>query len=344
SADSSVPVIAIIGAGPVGLACAYHLAAVGFACEVFEGESECWGGLADLAEEVMPRRILDEELEFLKNMGVFVNLNREVDDDAFSEIRREFQAVIVAVGAAEGLTGGSFFGLNTTEQGIYVDSADFATSAENVYAVGDCVIPLRKAVQSVADAKLLADRLTTALGDTHSDETKDDCWSRSENAFNSRFGKLFPGDLDEFMRFASEPGRTPPSDPSGNYLRDDAVSEAERCLRCDCVSADDCALRQVADEFGAERLHRASRRKDERRKFTRIFDGDIVFEPGKCVKCGRCVAICVKCAEKLGAAFINRGLEMEIAFPPGVSPKEGLGGAAVECAAACPTGAIVILR
>jgi NADH dehydrogenase/NADH:ubiquinone oxidoreductase subunit G len=111
-------------------------------------------------------------------------------------------------------------------------------------------------------------------------------------------------------------------------------------MRCDCAAGDDCRLRELANEFKAKQSNCATRRRDERRPYTRVLDDHIIFEPGKCVKCGRCSAICARFAEKNGPGFTNRGYDTEIAFPFGVGPIEGLGTAVDECVKACPTGAI----
>lgn len=330
--------IAIIGGGPAGLACAYHLTRLGFACEVFEGKPQCWGGLSNIPESILPANLLDEELEVLENAGTLIHTNHLVatdDEKAFCELRGKHSAVVVATGSFSAGDNGevpTIFALQTTEQGVLADSASFATSREGVFAVGDAVMPLRKMIQAVADAKILSERISEKLlGIEH---------IRASETFNSRFGKLLPGDLDEFMKIANETVRTAFSESQNEISERDVSLEASRCLRCDCVASHDCRLRNIADEFGAKQANRASRRRNDRRNFTRVFDGNIIFEPGKCVKCGRCSAICARFAEKNGPALTKRGYDTEIAFAFGIGPSEGLGAAAEECAKACPTGAI----
>lgn len=330
--------IAIIGGGPAGLACAYHLTRLGLACEIFERNPQCWGGVSNIPESILPANLLDEELEALENAGTLVHTNHLIaadDEKALCELREKHSAVVVATGSfpvGENGENPTIFGLQTTEQGVLADSASFATSLEGVFAVGDAVVPLRKMIQVVADAKILSERISEKLlGIKH---------IRASETFNSRFGKLFPGDLDEFMKIANETGRTAFSETQKEMSARDVSLEASRCLRCDCVANHDCDLRKLADEFGAKQANRASRRRDDRRNFTRVFDGNIIFEPGKCVKCGRCSAICARFAEKNGPALTKRGYETEIAFAFGISPSKGLGTVAEECAKACPTGAI----
>ncbi len=69
-------------------------------------------------------------------------------------------------------------------------------------------------------------------------------------------------------------------------------------------------------------------------------DGDVIFEPGKCIRCGLCVEIARKYNEEIGLTFIGRGFDMKIQVPLGRSLDEGIKESAAECIAACPTAAI----
>jgi predicted molibdopterin-dependent oxidoreductase YjgC len=109
-------------------------------------------------------------------------------------------------------------------------------------------------------------------------------------------------------------------------------------MRCDCRKSGACALRDLADEFGI-----GSRRqpREERMPFERNLEHpQIVFEPGKCIKCGRCLRIAERGSEPLGIAFSGRGYPTRVAVPFGRSLAAGLSRTARECIAACPTGAL----
>ncbi len=115
--------VAIIGSGPAGLAAAHDLALLGFAPVVFEMESKPAGMLyTGIPAYRLPREMLDAEVELIRALGVEFRCGVAVGRDvSFEELRRQFRAVIIAVGAkrarlltlpgsdAEGIYGGIDF-------------------------------------------------------------------------------------------------------------------------------------------------------------------------------------------------------------------------------------------
>jgi len=71
---------------------------------------------------------------------------------------------------------------------------------------------------------------------------------------------------------------------------------------------------------------------------------EVVYEPGKCIKCGLCVAISRKREGVAGVGFINRGMETRVTAPFGEQIARALRVSGVECAEKCPTGAISMRR
>lgn len=114
-------------------------------------------------------------------------------------------------------------------------------------------------------------------------------------------------------------------------------TEAGRCLHCDCRKRVTCSLRNWATAYGAEKRKFLT---TEERDFRIIGRGNVTFEPGKCIRCGLCVAIAEKHGEDIGLAFVGRGFDLEIRVPFDHSFDEALKKSAEECVAACPTAAI----
>jgi NADPH-dependent glutamate synthase beta subunit-like oxidoreductase len=93
--------IAIIGAGPAGLSAAHDLALMGFEPVVFETEPVAAGMLAvGVPAYRLPREVIAREVEVIKALGVEIRCGVTIGKDVpFAALRKEFAAVIIAVGA-----------------------------------------------------------------------------------------------------------------------------------------------------------------------------------------------------------------------------------------------------
>jgi NADPH-dependent glutamate synthase beta subunit-like oxidoreductase/ferredoxin len=96
--------IAIVGAGPAGLACAHDLALMGHHPVVFDA-STIAGGMMRLGipEYRLPRAQLDKEIEFIRWLGVEIRLGTPIGSDvSFASLIRDFDAVFLAPGCPKG--------------------------------------------------------------------------------------------------------------------------------------------------------------------------------------------------------------------------------------------------
>jgi len=93
--------IAIIGSGPAGLAAAHDLALLGYRPTVIEMEPIPAGMLAvGIPEYRLPRALIRAEVEVIRSLGVEFRCNTTVGKDVtFAELRRQFKATIIAIGA-----------------------------------------------------------------------------------------------------------------------------------------------------------------------------------------------------------------------------------------------------
>jgi formate dehydrogenase (NADP+) beta subunit len=93
--------VAIIGAGPAGLSAAHDLALLGFSPVVFETEPYPAGMLYfGVPAYRLPREVIAREVEVIQALGVEIRCGVTVGRDiSFGDLRREYEAVIIAVGA-----------------------------------------------------------------------------------------------------------------------------------------------------------------------------------------------------------------------------------------------------
>jgi NADH-quinone oxidoreductase subunit F len=92
--------IAIVGAGPTGLACAYYLALLGHSVTVFESRPQAGGMLRyALPEYRLPKNVLDKEIELIERLGVKFQFNVSVGDAlGLNDLASQFEAVFLAIG------------------------------------------------------------------------------------------------------------------------------------------------------------------------------------------------------------------------------------------------------
>lgn len=95
--------VLIIGAGPAGLAAAYHLRLAGHQVEIRDA-NEIAGGMMNygIPEYRLPRDILAKEVKRIEEMGVKITLNHKVDDVVKEKKEGQFDAVFLAIGAQIG--------------------------------------------------------------------------------------------------------------------------------------------------------------------------------------------------------------------------------------------------
>ncbi|MBE3588544.1 MAG: FAD-dependent oxidoreductase [Thermoanaerobacteraceae bacterium] len=97
--------VAVVGAGPAGLSCAYFLARRGYGVTIFEAMSEPGGMLAyGIPPYRLPRDVLRAEVAYIQALGVEIKLNHPIDGGkAVAGLLKEgYAAVFLGTGAWQG--------------------------------------------------------------------------------------------------------------------------------------------------------------------------------------------------------------------------------------------------
>ena len=331
--------VAIVGAGPTGLAAAYYLLQEGYACTLFD-DHEKPGGMLQYAvpEDKLPRKVLDEEIGLIERLGAEFRMKTRIGEQlSITGLQRDYDAVLIAAG------------INELISDIQTDRKTLQTNLEGVFVGGNATGRKSKmAVRSVADGKTAAVSIAQYISGLPV--------TGPHQPFTVYIGRLAEGEIQRFMVGVSESQRVIPGESTeaqrdgdgeqAGFLEQEARLEALRCLHCDCRKADNCKLRDYADVYGAN----SNRYKSERKLFEQHVqypqEGEapaepyVIYEPGKCIACGLCIQITSKASEALGLTFIGRGFSVRVGVPFNRSIAEGLQKVAAQCVAVCPTGAI----
>jgi predicted molibdopterin-dependent oxidoreductase YjgC len=143
-------------------------------------------------------------------------------------------------------------------------------------------------------------------GETGGGEKKSE-YSKDKNLYQSRLGRFTGREKDCLKATTAAPSR---------------------CLHCACAGRGKCSLRLHATEAGIKRSRYEASSALPMEKIR--INGNLRFEPAKCIRCGLCVY-----NSDNGFAFAGRGFEMEV-----VLPEENRANITEYIAELCPTGAI----
>jgi NADPH-dependent glutamate synthase beta subunit-like oxidoreductase len=321
--------VAIIGAGPTGLAAAYYLQQQGHDCVLYDAQPQPGGRIrSETTADELPRDILEAEIQQILKLGIELRCNHRIQrEEDLEALRQTHDAVLVASGATTADEVRSW-GLDATRRGVAINRDTFQTSREGVFAAGCVVRGNAMVVRSAADGKEVAE----CIGHFLRGETV----RHAGKPFSSRMGRL---NDDEMQQFVQAAGHAERATPEGNaeFTADSATEQAHRCLACGCVAQGNCRLEHYAQMYEAN----PGRFGGQRRPYEVVGrTGSVAFEPGKCIKCELCVKIASKAKEPLGLTFVGRGFDVHLSVPFQGSMEDAMSKVAEECVAACPTGAI----
>ena len=96
--------VAVVGSGPAGLSCAFHLAKRGFQVKIFEANSEPGGWMRyGIPSYRLPNYILKQEIDKILELGIELEYNVKVGVNIpMDQLTRDYNAVFLGLGAQTG--------------------------------------------------------------------------------------------------------------------------------------------------------------------------------------------------------------------------------------------------
>lgn len=320
--------VAIVGAGPAGLAAAYYLQLKGHQAVLFDRNKQAGGELLQIDPSVLPAEVIAQEIEQILATGVELRLNELIDDTRFDSLQDDFDAVIVATGTLQDEI--ADFGLKLTKTGIEAEKASYLTSNPKVFAIGNVLRASKLAVRSVGQGKEVATVVDNFFASGQV--------SAFPERFNSKFGRLVEAEFTEYTKESENEARQTAG--QAGFTKEAAILEAKRCMHCDCRNPETCVLRELSDRYRAVQKRFQG---EERFRVEKLIHREgIVYESSKCIKCGICVRLTRQHQEEFGFTFIGRGFDVKVGVPFNESVQKGLEKTAAIVAKACPTGALAM--
>ncbi len=323
--------VTIIGAGPAGLAAAYHLAQRGHACTILDEKEKPGGRLfSETNEDELPRDVIDADVEPIRRLGVDIQTGTRVEAGAeLDDLIANYDAVLIACGAT-GKEQADGWGLKAAARGIQVDKATYQTGRPGVFAAGNALRTKGLVIRSVADGKEAAAAINRHLAGNEP--------TGKPKPFNVRIGRMEPDELKQLAAGVSSSARqNPAGGPHAGFDAQEAARQAARCLHCDCRGLNTCKLREHAATYNADPRRYTAPRKTFQQD---LQHAEVVYEPGKCIACGLCIEIAKAADEPLGLTFIGRGFDVRVGVPLHGRLEDALKKVAADCVEACPTAAL----
>jgi ferredoxin len=323
--------VAIIGAGPAGLAAAYYLQALGHNCTILDEHPKPGGALRyAVMQEKLPPDILDAEISVILKLGATFHGNFALARDAtIDQLRADYDAVLIAIGPADAARAGALGLPLLGGKSLNFDKHTLMTHLEGVFVAGAVISPYKHAVRAVADGRSAAASIHQFLTGS--------AVAGPHKLYSVHLGKLKPDELIVSQSLGASITRATADPASGALSHKAAPPEADRCLRCQCSADCSCELRKLADQLGANQRRFSVPRKHYERT---IVHPGVVYERGKCISCGLCVQVATEANETLGLTFIGRGFDIRIGVPLNGEGQNALEKCARECVEICPTGAL----
>lgn len=253
-------------------------------------------------------------------------------------ITLELDSIIIAAGQKNDPSG--FEDIETTKWGtILADERTYMTSTPGVFAAGDTSNGGASiAIKAIAEANEAAKYIDAFLDGIEIPYKKpviseidvtDDMFTEYEKHPRIRMPQRAPEDR-----------RNDFTEINLGFSKEEAISEAKRCLSCGCHDYGHCKLIKYADEYNIDCKHLCGEYhegfKEEKLQV-------IMRDQHKCILCGLCVRACEEIAHQGILGLVGRGFDTVIKPEFRNIDIKSICADCKKCAEVCPTGALKIL-
>jgi NADPH-dependent glutamate synthase beta subunit-like oxidoreductase/NAD-dependent dihydropyrimidine dehydrogenase PreA subunit len=235
--------VAIIGAGPAGLAAAHFVINRGYEVTVFEANREIGGMLRrEVAQQRLPEAVLDAQLAHMKEMGVVFRTGTRLGRDLLlNDLRDErYRAIFLATGFQSNDHAPLSDEITMNEKKrIAVDPVTLETDAVGIFAGGGAILHQAPLVKVIASAKRAALSMHRYLQARDLRADREQAVRRVEN----------------LPKKGIKP--KPRQEDRAQLTEEGAIEEASRCMTCggrayiahpeDCMTCYECEVQCPAN-------------------------------------------------------------------------------------------------
>jgi formate dehydrogenase major subunit len=223
---------------------------------------------------------------------------------------------------------------------IVINNDTYETSIPGVFAGGDSVTGPLTAIAAIAQGKKASWSIMNYLEKNYKKKPQNKFFS-----FKHKLTPLIEREFENCKKIDREKSiEIPINERKNNFNEVDlglnavqSQHETERCLECGCSEYADCSLRQYCDEYNINISKFIGETKkysvDDRHPF-------IIFNPNKCINCGKCVRTCSEILKVSALGFVYRGFKSIVKPSMEKALSETNCIDCGNCIDVCPTGAI----